>query len=93
MPNYIRSFQASNFKEKMLKPLCSAAGLGVEYTNNPNESANVRIKVKVDFKKSELHVFCREMKELVDSQTHDIESAFTKDIGPFAISNAYSRYK
>ena len=90
------TYQASNFKEKMLKPLRSAVGLGVipvEYTNNPNESANARIKAKVDYKKSGLHVFCQEMKELVDSQTHDIESAFTMDIGPFAVSNAYSRYK
>ena len=90
------TYQASNFKEKMLKPVRFSVGLGdipANYTNNPNESANARIKAKVDYKKSELHVFCQEMKELVNSQTHDIESAFTMDIGPFAVSNAYSRYK
>ena len=47
-----------------------------EYTNNANESANVRIKAKVDYKKSELNVFCIQMKELVDSQTQDIEKTF-----------------
>jgi len=47
-------------KEKILKPLCQAVGLGqipTEYTNTPNESTNAQIKEKVDFKKSEL--FCQ----------------------------------
>ena len=60
--SWFMTYQASNFKEKMLKPLRSAVGLGdipVEYTNNPNESANDWIKAKVDYKKSELHVFCQ----------------------------------
>jgi len=80
----------------MLKPLRLAIGLGdipAEYTNNPNESANAQIKAKVDYKKSELNVFCHEMKELVDSQTHDIKGAFIMDIAPYAVFNAYSRYK
>ena len=90
------TYQASNLKDKMLKPLRSAVGLGdipAEYTNNPNESANVRIKAKVDYKKSELNAFCHEMKELIESQTNNIEGAFTMDIGPYSVSNAYSRYK
>ena len=90
------TYQASNLKDKMLKPLRSAVGLGdipAEYTNNPNESANARIKAKVDYKKSELNAFCHEMKELIESQTNDIEGAFTMDIGPYSVSNAYSRYK
>lgn len=51
----------------MLKMHRQSAGLGdppKEYTNNPNESANARIKQKVDFKKSELNIFCNQMKEL-----------------------------
>jgi len=55
----------------MLKPLYLAIGLGdfpAEYTNNPNELANIWVKVKVDYKKSELNMFSQEMKELVDSQ-------------------------
>ena len=90
------TYQASNLKDKMLKPLHSTVGLGdipAEYTNNPNESANARIKAKVDYKKSELNVFCHEMKELVESQTNDIEGAFTMDICPYSVSNSYSRYK
>ena len=64
-----------------------------EYTNNPNESTNARIKEKVDYKKSELHVFCQKMKELVDNQTLDIERAFTLDTGPYAVSDVYLQYK
>ena len=33
------------------------------------------------------------MKELVESQTEDIESAFTLDAGPYAVSVAYLQYK
>ena len=59
-------------KHKMLKGLREKVGLGsppVQFTNNPNESVNAWIKEKVDYKKSELNVFCQKMKELVDSQT------------------------
>ena len=85
-----------NMKENMLKPIRQAVGLEkipVEFTNNPNESANACIKSKVDYKKSELNVFCAEMKELVDSQTRDIERAFTLDTGPYAVSPPYHKYK
>ncbi len=54
-------------KSIMLKPLRIKAGLRnppVAYTNNANESANARIKAKVDYKKSDLNVFCNEMKDL-----------------------------
>ena len=33
------------------------------------------------------------MKELVESQTQHIESAFTLDAGPYAVSDTYLRYK
>jgi len=33
------------------------------------------------------------MKDLVDNQTQDIESAFTLDCGPYAVSTAYWKYK
>ena len=71
----------------MLKPLRQAAGLGhisAEYMNNPNESTNVHIKEKVDYKKSNLNKICQKTKELVESQTQDIESAFTLDAGPYS---------
>ena len=57
--SWFLTYQASNFKDKMFKLVRSAVGLGdipVEYTNNPNESANARIKSKVDYKKSKLNV-------------------------------------
>ena len=56
-------YQVPNMKHKMLKPLRKSAGLGdppVPFTNNPNESANARIKEKVDYKKLELNVFLPE---------------------------------
>ena len=83
-------------KKNMIKPVRQAVGLGnapMEFTNNPNESANARIKSKVDYKKSELNVFCAEMRELVDSQARDIERAFTLDTGPYEVSPPYHRYK
>ena len=94
--SWFTKYQALNIKQKMLKPLCQAAGLGhipAEYTNNPNKFTNACIKEKVDYKKSELNKFCQKMKELVESQTQDIESPFTLDAGPYAVSVAYLQYK
>ena len=85
-------YQVSNMKSKMLKPLRKRIGLGdppVPYTNNANESENAKIKSKVNYKKSELSVFCQKMKELVDEQTRNIERAFTMDSGPFVVSPGY----
>lgn len=89
-------YQASNMKSKMLKPLRKKVGLGdppVHYTNNANESENAKIKSKVDYKRSELSVFCHKMKELVDSQTRNIERAFTMDSGPFIVAPDYADKK
>ena len=94
--SWFMQYQAMNFKQKMLRPLCTAVGLGeipLEYTNNPNKSANARIKAKVDYKKSELRRFCQEMKELIDCQTHHIESTFTMDIDPYAVFDPYHKHK
>ena len=47
-------YHATNMKHKMLKGL-GEKGLGsppVQFTNNPNESVNARIKKKVDYKKA-----------------------------------------
>ena len=60
--SWFTKYQAPNMKDKMLKPLRVAVGMGeipAAYTNNPNESANARIKEKVDYKKSELSTFCQ----------------------------------
>ena len=83
-------------KHKMLKGLREKVGLGsppVEFANNPNESVNARIKEKVEYKKLELKVFCQKMKELVDSQTQNIERAFTMDSSPFAVAPEYVHEK
>ena len=89
-------YHATNMKHKMLKGLREKVGLDsppVEFTNNPNESVNARIKEKVEYKKSELNVFCQKMKEFVDSQTRNIERAFTMDSGPFAVAPEYVHEK
>ena len=83
--DWFTKYQSANFKEHMLKPLRIRAGLGnppAMYTNNANESANARIKAKVDYKKSDLNVFCNEMKSLVERQFRDVERAFTLNTGP-----------
>ena len=89
-------YQAENMKTKMLKPLRVKSGLGnppKDYTNNANESTNARIKEKVNYQRSELHVFCSKMKELVDKQTRDIERAFTMDTGSYMIAEKYCSEK
>ncbi len=57
-------YQIDVFKSNMLKALRQRAGLGnppSEYTNKANESANARIKEKVNYKKSELDIFCQKI--------------------------------
>lgn len=58
--SWFMRYQAVNMKNKMLKPIRVKVGLGdppIQYTNNSNESVNVKIKDKVDYKKSELSVY------------------------------------
>ena len=80
----------------MLKSARQKCGFGnppKEYTNNANESANARIKEKVNYKKNEIHVFCQKMKELVDAQYRNVERAFTLNTGPYMVSPNYSSYR
>lgn len=89
-------YHGADFKEHMLKSVRVKAGLGdppVAYTNNANESANARIKAKVDYKKSDLKLFCNEMKELVERQFRDVERAFTLDAGPYEVAPDYVVHK
>lgn len=49
-------YHALDMKSKMLLPLRLALGLGNhEFTTNANESANARIKKKVNYKANELY--------------------------------------
>ena len=87
------NYQADNMETKMLKLIRVKMGLGDpprEFINNPKESTNARIKEKVDYQRSELHVFCTKMKELVDKQTRNIERAFTMDTGSYMVWGRYS---
>ena len=45
---------------------------------------------KVNYKRSELHEFCKKMKELIDKQRHEIERAFTMDTGSYKVAERYS---
>ena len=83
---WFKTYHSDLVKEKMLKPVRCKAGLGnppVQYTTNPNESVNSQVKYKVDYKASELHIFCEKFEELVDMQTRNIELAFTIGNGPY----------
>ena len=94
--DWFTKYQSGNFKAHMLKPLRIKAGLGdppMAYTNNANESANAKIKAKVNYKKSDLHMFCNEMKSLVERQFCDVERAFTLNTGPYEVAQTYISHK
>ena len=93
---WFTKYHSTDFKEHMLKPERIKAGLGdppAVYTNNANESANARIKAKVNYQKSDLKVFCNEMKSLVERQFRDVERAFTLDTGPYEVAPNYLPHK
>jgi hypothetical protein len=88
-------YQVDLMINKMIKPVRQKAGLGnipAQYTNNANESANARIKHKVDYKKNEVNIFCNKMKELVDAQFRNVERAFTLNSGPYKVSTKYESF-
>ena len=64
--DWFKTYYYSLIKEKMLKPVRIRAGLGdppLPYYNNANESINSHVKDKVDYKASELHIFCEKLEE------------------------------
>ena len=66
-----------DLKEKMLRPLREAAGLGSppsSYTTNAKES---------------MDLFCEKMRDLVLAQDKDIERAFTMDTGSYRLQEEY----
>ena len=86
--DWFKAYHSDLVKTKMLKPVRVQAGLGdppTQYTTNDNESINSRVKDKVDYKASELHIFCQKFEELVDMQTRNIERAFTLSNGPYCV--------
>ena len=88
--DWFKKYQTNNFKTKMLLPLRKSLGLGRgEYTTNDNESVNALIKKKVDYKASELSIFCERMRELVSEQKEDIHKAFVMDSGPYRVSDEF----
>ena len=91
--DWFKTYHSDLVKTKMLKPVRVQAGLGDppdQYTTNDNESINSRVKDKVDYKASELHIFCQKFEELVDMQTRNIERAFTLSNGPYCVLPLYS---
>ena len=86
-------YHADNMKSKMIAPVRSSLGLGSgEFTTNANESANARIKTKVNYKANELNMFCLKMRELIDEQQKDIEKAFAMDCGPYQVTENYKHF-
>lgn len=90
--SWVMKHHAEDLREKMLRPLREAAGLGVppsSYTTNANESMNARIKQQVDYKANQLHLFCEKMRDLVLAQDKDIERTFTMDTGAYCLREEY----
>ena len=62
----------------MLLSVCEKVGLGSPpepFYNNASECINNVIKVKVDYKKSELPVFISKMLDLIGEQQQEVEKA------------------
>ena len=65
-------------RNTMLRPVREECGLGCPsaiFTTNASKSSNVVLKRKVDYKKSELPVFIKKIKELVSEQQKEVERA------------------
>jgi hypothetical protein len=91
--NWFKTNHSHLLKTKMLKPIRLRAGLGnppMRYTSNDNESINSRVKQKVNYKASELHVFCEKFQEIIDLQIKNVKRAFTLGNGPYQVLPLYS---
>ena len=75
---WFQQYKAHLLKKKMLKPVRTKAGLGVQllqFTTNASESMNAVLKRKVDYKKNELPEFLEELRKVIDEQQHELERA------------------
>jgi hypothetical protein len=48
------------------------------------------VKQKVNYKASELHVFCEKFQEIIDLQIKNVKRAFTLGNGPYQVLPLYS---
>ena len=85
----------SVIKKCMLKPVREKAGLGkppTAFTTNASESINALIKKKVDYKRNELPVFLKELKEAIDEQDNEISRALIGR-GKYTVRSELKRFQ
>ena len=82
-------------KKSMLRPVREKAGLGsppIAFTTNASESVNAVLKRKVDYKRNELPIFLKELKELIQEQDNEITRAIIGR-GKYVIESKYKRFQ
>ena len=93
---YFCNHKASLFRESMIRPVRTKAGLGnppKRYHNNNPECINNVIKMKVDRKKrSSLDEFCSKMKSLVQDQQNQLIRAITRR-GEYRLHSAFREFE
>ena len=80
-------------KNKILKQSRIKAELGnppSHFTTNSSESMNAVLKSKVDYKKSELPVFLKKLKSVIDEQQSELEWAII-DHGKYRLCDEYKK--
>ena len=87
--SWFRANKEAVVRDTMLCPVCEEAGMASPpepfYTNS-NECINV-LKVKVDYKRTELMVFVDKLRQLVEEQQREAENYKNCKIG-----TVFSRY-
>ena len=86
-------FQVDVIRDTMLLPVQEEAGLGSPpdpfYTNS-SECINSVLKVKVDYKRTELTVFVDKLHHLTEDQQREVEKAMVSS-GKYCLQSSYKR--
>lgn len=88
---WLRKYKYSQIKYSMIRSVRQAAGMGhlpEHFTTNASESINSVLKLKVDYKRSELLIFVTRLNELVNEQTEEIEKAVINQ-GKYQLKKEY----
>lgn len=85
-------YEAAILRDTMIRPVREAAGLGSppdQFSTNASEAINKVLKVKVDYKRSDLPAFVSKVKELIADQRKELEAAIV-NCGKFKLKEEYS---
>ena len=83
-------YEAALLKDTMIRPVCEAAGLGSppdQFSTNASKAVNKILKIKVDYKRSDLPAFVK-MNELISDQRKELEAAVV-NCGKFKLKEQY----